>query len=61
MVAPHGILEKLDPNIAFSEGWGNAFAAIATKDPIYLDSVADPFFQTAFDIESNNYGNNGWL
>jgi len=57
---PHGILEKLDPNIAFSEGWGNAFAAIATKDPIYLDSVADPFFQTAFDIESNNYGNNGW-
>ena len=57
---PHGILEKLDPNIAFSEGWGNAFAAIVTKDPIYLDSVANPFFQTAFDIESNNYGNNGW-
>ena len=56
----HGILEKLDPNIAFSEGWGNAFAAIATKDPIYLDSVANPFFQTAFDIESNNYGNDGW-
>lgn len=62
----HGILEKLDPNIAFSEGWGNAFAAIVTDDPIYIDTSANSQPST-FNIESiyltdeNWFGTDGWF
>jgi len=33
---PHGSGDRLDIRVAFGEGWGNAFSAIATDNPIYL-------------------------
>jgi len=34
----HSLSDKLDPRLAFSEGWSNALAAIVTEDPNYKDS-----------------------
>ena len=34
----HGDGDKLDIRVAFGEGWGNAWSAIATDDPIYFDT-----------------------
>ena len=34
----HGYPDKLDMTVAFSEGWGNAWAGIARNDPMYADS-----------------------
>ena len=35
----HSTGDKLDIRLAFGEGWGNAWSAIATDDPIYYDSL----------------------
>ncbi len=35
----HGAGDHLDIRVAFGEGWGNAFSAIATDNPIYFDTV----------------------
>jgi hypothetical protein len=51
MGGSHDINEKLDPNIAFSEGWSNAFAAMVTSNPFYLDTSENPE-PTTFNIES---------
>ncbi|MDA7794918.1 hypothetical protein N8957_00665 [Porticoccaceae bacterium] len=56
----HGLSDKLDFNIAFSEGWSNAFAAIVTNDPNYSDTSASSEFST-FNIESSNLGPDGWF
>ena len=56
----HRLSDKLDFNIAFSEGWSNAFAAIVTDDPIYLDTSANSEF-SPFNIESSNLGPDGWF
>jgi len=49
----HGSGERLDIRVSFGEGWGNAFSAIATDDPIYFDTQgprqSEGFFM---DIES---------
>ena len=55
----HSPNEKLDLNLAFSEGWGNSLAAIVTQDYIYKDSLGD-YFETYFNIESGGFNNNGW-
>ena len=34
----HGGGDKLDPRVAFGEGFGNAFSGMALDDPIYLDT-----------------------
>jgi hypothetical protein len=62
----HRLSDKLDFNIAFSEGWSNAFAAIVTDDPIYLDTSANSEFipfnsEFPFNIESSNRGPDGWF
>lgn len=59
----HTLARILDIRLAFSEGFGNAFSAMVTGDPVYKDSqsirLATGF---SFDIESNNCGNNrGWF
>lgn len=36
----HGFGEKLDPRLAWSEGWGNFFGAAATGNPHYIDTGA---------------------
>ena len=35
----HSPADLLDLRVAFSEGWGNSFAAMATGDPAYRDAV----------------------
>jgi hypothetical protein len=52
---PHGVGDKLDPRVAFGEGFGYAFAAIVLNDPIALDSFFNGTSQVAgrFNIETN--------
>ena len=58
---PHSAGNILDIRVAFSEGFGNAFSAMVTNDPVYKDSqditMSNGF---SFDIESNNCINEGW-
>ena len=57
----HGAEDHLDIRVAFGEGWGNAFSAMALDDPIYFDTMdiaqSDGFF---FDIESGTSTTKGW-
>ncbi len=57
----HTITARLDPRLAFSEGWSNAFSAMAVGDPFYKDSrgVGQALAFT-FNIESNSVINEGW-
>ena len=58
----HGEGDKLDIRVAFGEGWGNAWSAIATDDPIYFDTQG--FMQSdGFDmnIESENSAVKGFF
>ena len=59
MGGSHDINEKLDPNIAFSEGWSNAFAAIVTDNPFYLDT-SENSKPTTFNIESIYLTDKDW-
>jgi hypothetical protein len=34
----HGSDDRLDMNVAFSEGWGNAWSSMVRNNPLYLDS-----------------------
>ena len=59
---PHGEGEKLDIRVAFGEGWGNAWSAIATDDPIYFDTQG--FMQSDgwyMDIESGKSAIKGFF
>jgi len=57
----HGDGDRLDIRVAFGEGWGNAWSAIATDDPIYYDTQgirqSDGFYMN---IESGTSGSHGW-
>jgi hypothetical protein len=55
----HSPFSKIDLNLAFSEGWSNALAAIVTQDYIYKDSIGDNSYPS-LDIESGNFQNSGW-
>ena len=58
----HSLSAKLDPRLAFSEGWGNALAAIVTGDPQYKDSSG--LSQTNglnIDFETIERSNEGWF
>jgi len=58
---PHSLSNRLDPRVAFSEGWGNALSGILTGDPIYRDSSGPSQARGfRFNIESNNGRNPGW-
>ncbi|AMN47426.1 hypothetical protein ACG33_10020 [Steroidobacter denitrificans] len=48
----HGPLDRLDLRVAFSEGWGNAFAGMALNDPVYRDSHSGVTRDFYFDLES---------
>jgi hypothetical protein len=57
----HSIFGFFDPRLAFSEGWSNAWSAIALDDALYKDTAG--FQQSSafvFDIESNSTFNPGW-
>ena len=52
----HGLGDKLDPRVAFGEGFGYAFAAIVLNDPVARDSVrltTAIHGPSAFNIETN--------
>ena len=51
----HGLGDKLDPRVAFGEGFGYAFAAIVLNGPDARDSGKNnsDFFSTNFPIEDN--------
>ena len=58
---PHSLGSRLDPRVAFSEGWGNALSAILTGDTIYRDSLGPSQSSGfSFDIENNGVRNQGW-
>jgi len=58
----HGIYDRLDLRVAFSEGWGNALSAIITDNPIYRDSFgAGQAGGWWLDIEDNRTTNAGWF
>lgn len=52
----HGLDDILDPTVAFSEGFGNAFSAMVLNDPLYLDSNGDQQKMVAIsiDMEANS-------
>jgi hypothetical protein len=58
---PHSGGDVLDVRVAFGEGFGNAYSAIATDNPDYND--AQGYLQAGgfdLDIESNACPNEGW-
>ena len=56
---------KLDPRIAFGEGFGNAFSGMVTDDPDYIDTAGSLQATTAIfnDLEDNsrNESTEGWF
>lgn len=54
----HGLGDRLDPRVAFGEGFGYAFAAIALGDPVLRDSFVDNGTQRDFrvSLETNPSG-----
>ncbi len=52
---PHGLGDKLDPRVAFGEGFGYAFAAIVLDNPNARDSFVDGTTQRSggFNVENN--------
>lgn len=59
---PHTRGDILDIRVAFGEGFGNAFSAMVTGRPVYIDTSGSQQ-QSGFsiDIEANNCTNAGWF
>ena len=55
----HGAGETLDIRLAFGEGFGNAWSAIVTDDPIYFDTSKNGGWN--MNIESEAQNNAGWF
>ena len=50
---PHGVDDKLDMRVAYSEGLANAISGIITQDSIYRDSDSFwPYFGWSMNMES---------
>lgn len=56
----HGLLDRLDPRVAFGEGWGNAFAGMVLNDPAYRDSYGVTQ-DSGFDLEGGFPAPQGWF
>jgi len=53
--------EVLDIRLALSEGWGNAFSAMALDDPVYFDTLGtDQANGFNFDVEHGTNTSKGW-
>lgn len=58
---PHTTADILDPRVAFSEGFGYAWAGIALGDPVTQDSFGnDQSLGFTIDVDRNNNANPGW-
>ena len=58
----HGKDEHLDIRVAFGEGWGNAFSAMALHAPVYFDTFGNR--QSSgfnFNMEADTNNNKGWF
>ena len=51
--------DHLDIRLAFGEGWGNAWSAIATDDPIYFDTMGSNGWN--MNIETATHETPGWF
>ena len=59
---PHSLDEQLDPRVAFSEGFANAFSAMVLNDPVYRDSSGASQGQVfRFDVERGQVASRGWF
>jgi hypothetical protein len=59
---PHSLNERLDLRVAFSEGWGNAFAGMVKGDPVYRDSFgAQQRGDFSINVENNAVTFPGWF
>ena len=57
----HSIGARLDLRVAFGEGWGNAFGAMALGDPVYRDSANGISGDGGFELEGNSTVAQGWF
>ena len=58
---PHSEGDMLDMRVAFGEGWGNAWSAIATDDPIYYDTSGQrQSIGWSMNIEREKPNHPGW-
>lgn len=55
----HGPSDSLDLRVAFSEGWGDAFAGMVLNDPIYRDSQNGVSNDFTIDVE-DDAAPDGW-
>lgn len=53
--------QRLDLRLAFGEGWGNAYSAMALNDPLYRDSDAGVNDDGGFNLESDSTTAEGWF
>ena len=57
----HGEEDVLDIRVAFSEGWGNAFSAMALANPVYFDTLGEAQASGFnFNVESGTSVIKGW-
>lgn len=62
MGGSHNITTRLDLRVAFAEAWGNAFAAMASGDALYRDSMGlRQSSNFVIDVESTSFGRQGWF
>lgn len=52
--------DALDLRVAFGEGWGNAFSGMVLNNPEYRDSLNTNSLGSAFNLENNSTGIDGW-
>jgi hypothetical protein len=57
----HGYVDRLDPRVAFSEAWGDAYAAMALNDPEYRDSISGVSSDGGFNLEHDETTAEGWF
>ena len=57
----HSSSNRLDPRVAFGEGWGNALSGMILDDPLYRDSFnAAQGTDFSINVENNSYVSTGW-
>lgn len=57
----HSLSQQLDPRLANSEGWGNAFSSMVRNDPFYRDSSgAQQSTGFSINVETNTGSSTGW-
>ncbi len=57
----HSLQNKLDLRVAFGEGWGDAFGAMALNDPVYRDSYSGANLDSGFNLEMGTIPSPGWF